>query len=268
MREIGDKKATSRPSPMTEANRRALVIAFFLSKFDRKGVKDLGFRTISEAFAEISRQLGVPIATIKQMRDQFDPYCSRVRVGYHKRRSPRSRLQVISAYDDFSELAMLEIVNGVLNGNAKQISYAIQPIETDPDGDKVVPGDDNPFALRFRTGFAAEEYFLKNYGKHIEFNGRKLEDTRQIGSGFDFRLINPSGYLAVEVKGLIEKSGYVSFTDREWSVANYLGDKYYLAVVRRVLTAPVLEIIQNPACNLTVEMRQTKSVSINWTGKV
>jgi hypothetical protein len=253
---------------MTESHRRALVIAFFLSKFDRKGVKALGFKTISEAFSSIAGQLGVPVATVKQMRDQFDPYCSRVRVGYHKRKSPRSRLQIISAYDDFSELAMLEIVNGVLYGTDKQINYAIQPIEIEPEGDEIVQGDDNPFALRFRTGFAAEEYFLKNFNKFAEFDGRRLEDTRQIGSGFDFRLVNQSGYLAVEVKGIIEKSGYVSFTDREWSVANYLGEKYFLAVVRRVLVAPSVEIIRNPAKNVLVEMRQTRSVSINWTGRV
>jgi len=253
---------------MTEANRRALVVAFYLSKFDRKGVHALGFKTITQAFVDIGEQLGVPVATIKQMRDQFDPYCSRVRVGYHKRKSPRSRLQVISAYDDLSDLAMLEIVNGVLYGNERQINYAIQPIELDLDEDKVVPGDDNPFALRFRTGFAAEEYFRKNYSRFSEFSGRKLEDTRQIGSGFDFRLVSPNGYLAVEVKGIIEKSGYVSFTDREWSVANHLADKYFLAVVRRVLVAPTLDIIRNPAKNISVEMRQTKSVSINWAGKV
>ena len=42
-------------SPMTEAHKRALVVAYYLSKFDRKGVRALGFTSFNDAFERIGQ---------------------------------------------------------------------------------------------------------------------------------------------------------------------------------------------------------------------
>ena len=44
-------------SPMSEPHKRALVVVYFLSRFDRKGVQALGYRTFEQAFTQIGTTL-------------------------------------------------------------------------------------------------------------------------------------------------------------------------------------------------------------------
>ena len=90
---------------MDEAHKRALVVAYFLSRCDKKGYQALGFATWNSAYDGIGAALGVPPSTVKQMRDSFDPYCSPVRKGWHQRPVLRSRAQVMDAYSDVGDAA-------------------------------------------------------------------------------------------------------------------------------------------------------------------
>ena len=46
-------------SPMFESHKRALIVAYYLSRFDRKGIHALGYATADEAFTRIGDALGV-----------------------------------------------------------------------------------------------------------------------------------------------------------------------------------------------------------------
>ena len=105
-------------SPMDDAHKRALVVAYYLSRFDKKGFQALGFQTWNDAYLGISLKLGVPSATIKHMRDSFDPYCSPVRKGWYQRPVLRSRVQVMEAYADLSGDTLYEIAWDILQSNA------------------------------------------------------------------------------------------------------------------------------------------------------
>jgi len=252
---------------MTDAHKRALIAAFFLSKFDRKGVRSLGYETFDEAFTRIGADLGVKPSTVKHMRDSFDPYCSRVRVGWYQRKILPSRANVIEAYDEVSEEAMIEVVSELFSGDANTIQAYTAPI-TARDEAGALTAEDTPFATRLRTGEKAETFFMQEYPHLTLFAGSVLEDTRKLGIGFDFRTSFGSGYYAVEVKGVRDAHGSISFTDKEWSVARILGSDYVLALVRSLDAVPTLDLIRNPVHHVPATMQSIKSVSVCWNARV
>lgn len=253
---------------MDDAHKRALVVAYFLSRCDKKGFQALGYKTWDEAFEQIGKRLGVLQSTVKHMRDHFDPFCSPVRVGWNKRPPPRSRVQVMEAYGDVSNEAMYEIVVDILDGTSDVTAIYTAPLAAAGPQDKNVMADNLAFAARLRTGEAAEEYFKAQYPTLPQFAGMELEDTRKLGTGFDFRVHGAGIVRAVEVKGVVGKSGSIAFTDKEWSVAHYLKQNYILALVRSVLDAPALELTIDPATNIAVTKRSIETVSVYWSAKV
>ncbi len=252
---------------MDDAHKRTLVVAYYLSRFDKKGVQSLGFNTWNDAYDGIGKALGVPPATVKQIRDSFDPYCSPVRKGYHQRKVLRSRVQVMEAYSDLSGDAVYEIARDIVRGKGDAVIYTA-PIIATGKKDVGIMADNLAFAARLRTGEAAEEYFKAQYPTLPQFTGLELEDTRKLGTGFDFRVHGPKGFRAVEVKGVVGESGSIAFTDKEWSVAHYLKQDYILALVRSLDTAPALELTIDPATHIAVTRRSIESVSVYWSAKV
>lgn len=209
-----------------------------------------------------SRQLS------KIMRDSFDPYCSQVRVGWYQRPILRSRANVIQAYDELSEAAMAEIVRDLMNGRTEAIEPYIAPIDGERAEEELPFEDENAFTARLRTGETAETYFMQQFPTLTMFQGSKLEDTRKPGIGFDFRATFPQSYQAIEVKGVRETHGYISFTDKEWSVAQLLNDHYVLALVRSLDKVPKLDLIPDPTRRISVKMQTVESVAICWNAKV
>ncbi|MDX1933871.1 MAG: DUF3883 domain-containing protein [Capsulimonadales bacterium] len=255
-------------SPMDEDHRRALIVAYFLSRFDRKGYRALGFNTFKEAFQKIGDLLRVKPATIKNMRDEFDPFCSVIRVGWYQRPVIRSRMIVMQAFDSLSESAMFEIVKTVLDGEAKEVAVYTSPIAAIPKDQSVSESENNAYANRLKTGVAAEKHFMERFPHLTLFKGSSLEDTRMFGIGFDFRANYPTEYRAIEVKGVSERNGLISFTDKEWSVARELNDRYVLALVRSVNSKPELELVIDPVSSIEVTMKAVESVAVRWNAKV
>lgn len=255
-------------SPMTDSHKRALVIAYYLSRFDRKGVQALGYSGFTEAFEKVGAAIGVKAATVKHMRDSFDPYCSQVRVGWYQRKILPSRANVIQAYAEVSAEAMAVIVQELMRGSDAAVQLYIAPIATVEEGAEALLSEDNAFANRLRTGEKAEAFFMAQYPELPLFQGSRLEDTRKLGIGFDFRAAFPGRYRAIEVKGILERQGVISFTDKEWSVARLLGDEYILALVRSLDHAPTLDLFPDPAHHLTATMRTVETVSVCWNAKV
>ncbi len=255
-------------SPMDDAHKRALIVAYFLSRFDKKGLQALGFGTWKDAYGGIGAALGVPSATVKHMRDSFDPYCSPVRKGWYQRPVLRSRVQVMEAYADLSGDALYEIARDILHGNAEAAEIYISPIVVMGKKDVGIMGENLAYAARLRTGEAAEEYFKSQFPFLPQFAGMELEDTRKLGTGFDFRLHGHKVVQAVEVKGIIGGSGSIAFTDKEWSVAHYLKQDYILALVRSLNTMPALEFTIDPVAHIAVTKRSIETVSVYWSANV
>jgi hypothetical protein len=264
---VSKRSMTLPESPMTEAHKRALIIAYYLSRFDRKGVRALGYATFEEAFKTVGETIGVPPATVKHMRDSFDPYCSHVRVGWYQRKVLPSRANVIQAYDAVGEDAMAEIVREILGGSEQAYQTFIAPI-SGTDDTVSLPASNEAFANRLRTGEKAEEFFMREYPNVDMFRNGNLEDTRKLGIGFDFRVSFDNSFLAVEVKGILDHHGYISFTDKEWSVAHILEGGFILALVRSLNHEPILDLMPHPTQHLDARIRTIESVSICWNARV
>jgi hypothetical protein len=249
------------------AHKKALIVAFYLSKFDRKGVRNLGYNNFTEAFNKIGEMLGVKPSSVKHMRDSFDPYCSYVRVGWYQRKILPSRMSVIEAFNQISEEAMIKIIQELLYAGEEATKIYTAPV-SQPETVDLDIVDDNPFALRIQTGEKAEQFFMDQYPYLKLFQHSSLEDTRKLGIGFDFRVNFSGNYYAVEVKGVKDKHGYISFTDKEWNVAKILKQDYVLALVRGLDYNPEMELIPDPTQIIAATMKSVQSVSIIWNAKV
>ena len=163
---------------------------------------------------------------------------------------------------------MAEIVQKVLTGSGEATQIYTAPVaEAEPDAE-LSYDDATPFALRMRTGQKAENFFIEQFPSLAMFEGSTLEDTRLFGTGFDFRAIRSQTYRAVEVKGVIAPHGYISFTDKEWSVAQVLRDDYILALVRSLNEQPILDLVVNPFEQIAVKMQASESITVHWNAKV
>lgn len=95
----------------------ALVIAYYLSRMDIKGVKELGYKNFSNAFKELGKILGRKPATIKNMRDEFDPFFDNPRAGWYQRPLRKSRLFVFNQFKTMTDSELTSFVKEIINRN-------------------------------------------------------------------------------------------------------------------------------------------------------
>ena len=69
---------------MKPQNELALIVAYYLSRFDKQGYSLLGYKTFMDATKGIGLTLGVKPRTIQGMRDEFDPYNQNNRIGWER----------------------------------------------------------------------------------------------------------------------------------------------------------------------------------------
>ena len=104
-----------------------------------------------------------------------------------------------------------------------------------------------------------------------EFGGYVVENTTRLGCGYDFRLKTESvqGFLAVEVKGVRERTGSLSLTPKEYAVASVLGERFYLFVVKNFHESPFHEIYQDPLSGkLQFKKNERVIVQVSWLATV
>lgn len=127
---------------------------------------------------------------------------------------------------------------------------------------------ESAYAKRLMTGAAAENYFEAVKHTVPEFEGFSSENTTRLGCGFDFRLSRQDteqDFFAVEVKGLAQRFGGVSLTEKEYDVASCLAENYFLFVVRNFAEEPNHIIYRNPLhCGLSFARKERPIIQISW----
>lgn len=243
---------------------RQIVCGLFLSKFDREGLDYLGFETFTEAFNALGYGLQARPASIKNYRDELDPFFPNERKGWHRRPLREHCQQIIDEYRDTDIARLGELVKGFL--------LPVEEVESMPEVKRVLSIHDadgtSSFAKRLITGRAAEQYFAANLAKMPEFIGFCATNTTGWGCGFDFKLTNATRetYRAVEVKGLRTKCGQVQMTQLEHDVADALLDAYYLVIVRNFAETPFHTIVKNPVRSVLPLTRvERREVRISWS---
>jgi uncharacterized protein DUF3883 len=244
--------------------RKKLILSgLYLSKFDSLGIKRLGFDSFIEAFNVIGYALGSRPASVKNYRDEFDPFFPNKRKGWHKR---PTREYCRDVYEEYKGLDLAEFT-GLVRSFFGFDSNA--PVE-DAHAEETDGG--TAFAQRLVTGLAAERYFESVHASLPVFEGLLLENTTRFGCGYDFRLRqarNQEDFLAIEVKGLKEQSGSLSMTPKEYSAASTLRERFFLFVVRNFRETPHHTIFQNPiSSGLLFKRKETVIIQVSWSTTV
>jgi hypothetical protein len=247
------------------ATREKLILAgLFLSKFDSKALASLGFETFTEAFNVIGYGLGARPASVKNYRDEFDPLFPNPRVGWHKR---PLRGYCREVYETYRRLDFESLKNLVKSFFDESLQIPQNEFE-----DEETVTSSSGFAQRLVTGQAAERYFESVYSDIPEFHGRVLENTTNLGCGYDFCLrveSRPKDYFAIEVKGVTEATGSVSMTQKEFSVAEQMKDQFFLFVVKNFREKPFHSFFRDPiACGLDFRRIERTIVQVSWSTRI
>ncbi|MGA2177158.1 MAG: DUF3883 domain-containing protein [Verrucomicrobiota bacterium] len=251
-------------NPQRIATREKIILAgLFLSKYDSAALKKLGFESFTEAFNVIGYALGSKPASIKNYRDEFDPYFPNRRKGWHKRLFRQYCRNVFEEYKDLDIETFTGLVKSLVGFDENTVSQ-IEAKDEEADGESL-------FAKRLITGLAAEQYFESIHPKLTEFGGYELENTTRLGCGYDFRLRRKTAkdFLAVEVKGLREQTGNVSLTPKEHDAATTFSNRFFLFVVKNFQETPFHEIYNNPLSgNLRFARKERVLVQVSWMASV
>ena len=86
---------------MEKNSQLALVIAYYLSKFDQKAYRELNYESMTATHLELGRILNVKASKIKNMRDEFDSIHDNPRVGWYQRDLRPSRMEIVDKYKNF-----------------------------------------------------------------------------------------------------------------------------------------------------------------------
>lgn len=236
------------------ANRTAaLIVCYYLSKFDTTARKNLGFKSWNEAYSEIGKRLQVNPTSIKNMRDEFDPIHQNKRKGWHQRPLRPSRSDVVDKFGEMPEPEMFLLINGILNEKTHEVDEPLVQIVQEIGSGEGKKTRNTSFVNRGTTGRAAEEEFIRKREEIVEVFKGDLIDKRDDGCGYDFEIGMHENKYFIEIKGLDGDTGGVCFSGKEWETAKKLGDKYWLVLVRNVSTLPSFQCIQDPAQKLSAK---------------
>ena len=242
---------------------KQIICGLYLAKYDQEGLQYLGFEKFTEAFNTLGLALRAKPASIKNYRDELDPYFPNPRMGWHKRPLRLHCSRVMATYESASMNQLGDVIKGFLLPDSE--------LESIPEVHRVLSSHmddpDSSFAKRLITGKAAEEYFVVHFRSMPEFANCQLRDTSQWGCGFDFKLTEDPGdsYSAVEVKGIRSRFGQIQLTSLEHEVAEVLMDRYYLVLVRNFAEEPFHTIIRNPLnSHLDFARMERSEVRVSW----
>jgi hypothetical protein len=239
---------------------KSILIGLFLSKFDVEGLTLLGFGGFAEAFNTLGYAIGAKPASLKNYRDEFDPLFPNPRKGWHKRKLREYCKVFYDEYNGWNKKAFVEFIKSIV-----YVNYEVESLVEKAMRSKAKEGT---FAKRLMTGQAAEQYFKLTYSQIPVFQGLILEDTTSLGCGFDFKLSSDSSskFFGIEVKGLNGSSGNIALTEKEYSVAKYLKQDYFIFVVKNFIEKPTHIYYQNPLeCDLKFKRMETQIIQINYS---
>jgi hypothetical protein len=249
---------------MKPQNELALIVAYYLSRFDKQGYINLGYKNFDEATKQIGHILDVNPNTVKNMRDEFDPYHENSRIGW-KRELRGSRQKVITAFQNTDDNTIRDIVEEILFNKKFIGSQEYIDIRTLFSSDqKPFVSEERVFIPRGITGKSAELIYLEHFKNTKQPCDGEIIDRREQGCGYDFEIKADGGSHFIEVKGLAKEDGAILFTSKEWSTATIYKDKYYLVLIKNISDDPIIHIIQNPTMRMEAKKKIFPTIQVNW----
>jgi len=250
---------------MSESSRRrletvAIIVGYAMSRLDDRYLQSQGVRTWKAAFDRAAKALQVRAASLKNLRDEFDPFHDNMRKGWRHRPLRPNRQRVMGDLSEVSDDALLESVNRILGGDETATEELLDSLI------EVRPAVHN-VAERLLTGRRAENFFLSNCESWTGIPRSQVLDRRDSALGFDFAVAGLPER-AIEVKGLRGHAGAIQFTDREWSEAKIRRAEYWLVVVGNITATPIFRLWKDPQSVLSAQCRYQRSVAAVWNSRV
>ena len=187
------------------------MMGLFLSKYDKKALDSFGFTGFKEAFNVLGYAVETPPSSIKNYRDEFDPYFPNPRLGWHHRELRDYCRDIMERTQDLS----FEMFHAIINSFVVDEYVEISDIKSN----HPITRERKFLANRIITGKAAEEYFVMNYRNIPTFSDFNLTDTTNLGCGFDYKLSLNTSNFYVEVKGINNRQGSILMTEKEHNMA-------------------------------------------------
>ncbi len=248
---------------MIEKNKQALIVAYYLSKYNIKGYRDLGYKNFSEAARDISTSLGIKFSTFQNMRDEFDPYHENNRVGWHQKGLTISRRNVMESFRYINEQSLREIALEIIIGkklrDSTWINSSLLLNKINDIGD--TPKEDFPRGV---TGDKAEKYFIEYFNKYQKPFKGILTDKRSAGCGYDFEIASNNKKYFIEVKGISSEWGGILFTNKEWYMARLKKKAYTLAIILDLKNEGEIYFFSDPAKIFSAEKKTSLVPRIDW----
>ena len=235
---------------------QAIIISYYLSRFNNEAVNNLGYQTWKDAFEDLSEKLQINKHTIKNWRDEFDPFHGH-RAGWHQREARKTISNIISQFELLEEHDIRHIVDEIINGNIIDLPK-IDSSETEFIANPI-------FILRGPTGKKAEQIFVDFHRNNNSPRAGELIDTRDLGCGYDFEIKSESNQHFIEVKGLASNIGGLLFTNKEWETAKRERAKYTVCLVSNINESPEISFINDPFSKLKPRKNIIQTVQVQWS---
>lgn len=250
--------ATSLRKPLLETS--ALIVGYAMSRLDRAYLEAHKLKSWKEAFRRAGDALKVAPASIKNLRDEFDPVHGNTRKGWKDRPMRPNRQRIMGQLCDVSDAALLEMIERVLARDPDALQEVVTPLSQPAERIHNV-------AERLRTGRLAEAFFLANSEKVADVAATLILDHRELARGYDFG-VRRRDSVAIEVKGMKQMRGGVLFTDREWSEAKARRADYWLVVVGNIESNPIAKLFPDPATTLRADCKYQTTITASWRANV
>lgn len=227
---------------------KSILVGLYLSKFDDEALSILGFKGFNEAFNTLGYSIGSKPASIKNYRDEFDPFSPNNRKGWHNRAIREYCKKILEDFSSLNFESFTDLIKSFVLKNY-DVEKIVEKFEKKDKSESV--------AKRLITGIAAEEYFKVNYKNVNHFSEFEIKDTTNLACGFDFKLSSDMQYYCVEVKGLNSNTGSIAMTEKEFSVAQNLREKYCLFIVTNFIEKPIHQYYFDPL-NSRLKFKKTE----------
>ncbi len=173
-----------------------LVVSLYLSKYDTYVKSRFSNYTMRELYEFLGGSLGVNPSTIKNMRDQFDPYCDNERVGwYQSGKLSRSRQRVFDFFKNYSEEELFQIVSKIISHQITDGERLLMSTSNNndylPDLHEIIESIQSEVKANFHAGdMELSEDFKIVYRKYLEDNGGSVEFSQ-----YSFKYANDNNQL-------------------------------------------------------------------------
>lgn len=244
--------------PLLETS--ALIVGYAMSRLDRAYLDARHLKSWKEAFAQAGELLKVAPASLKNLRDEFDPVHGNARRGWKDRPMRPNRQRVMGELCEVSDAAILDMIDAILRHDADAVQEVVTPLSKPKERMHNV-------AERLRTGRLAETFFRDNCQRIAGVLASSLLDHRELLRGYDFG-VQDRAAIAIEVKGMKQVRGGIAFTDREWTEARARRQDYWLVVVGNVESNPVARLIADPTAALQAKCQYQTTIAASWRATV